>query len=257
MTADRRKWVAFAVVGVATTLADQLSKWRARSTLPVTPDGCAVPDDMVDGRCVGVPVSVISDLWDWRLSMNPGAAFGVFSGQAGARVFLSIVAVVAVAVMVYMVHRFIVWRYQEPDSGIAPEDQLRHHSNMRLNVKARRSRATPGEACAVPCFKESLVNRLRSALPDDEVVEETRRTFAALADRTRIRLLHALKSDEELCVCDLAHVLGMSVSATSHHLRKLRDLKILKHRDDGKMTYYSLRDGFAAELVAKALRRAA
>ena len=147
MTTDRRKWTVFVVVGVTTMLADQLSKWWARSALPVTPDGCAVPDDMVDGRCVGVPVPFISDLWDWRLSMNPGAAFGMLAGQAGARVVLSIVTVVAVAVMVYMLHRarpeqrgaawglglvvggalgnlfdrivfgvvtdFIVWRYQE------------------------------------------------------------------------------------------------------------------------------------------------
>ena len=55
---------------------------------------------------------------------------------------------------------------------------------------------------------------------------------------------------------DVAHVLGMSVSAASHHLRKLRDLKILKYRNDRKMAYYSLRDRFAAELVQHALRQA-
>lgn len=105
MSADRRKWVVFILVGTMAMLADQVSKWWARSALPVTPEGCAVPADVVDGRCAGVPVSVITDLWDWRLSMNPGSAFGMFSGQAGARVLLSVVAVVAVAVMVYMVHR--------------------------------------------------------------------------------------------------------------------------------------------------------
>lgn len=147
MAGDRRKWVTFATIAIAAALLDQLSKWWARSALPVRPEGCAVPDDLVAGRCAGVPVSVIPDLWDWRLSMNRGSAFGLFSGQDGARVFLSIVAVVAVAVMVYMVHRarpeerasiwglallvggalgnlfdrvvvgvvtdFIVWRYQE------------------------------------------------------------------------------------------------------------------------------------------------
>jgi len=48
----------------------------------------------------------------------------------------------------------------------------------------------------------------------------------------------------------------MSVSAASHHLRKLRDLRLLKYRNDGKMAYYSLRDHFAAKLVAYALRQA-
>jgi len=83
-----------------------------------------------------------------------------------------------------------------------------------------------------------------------------RNTPAALADRTRLRILQALADDEELCVCDVAHVLGMSVSVASHHLRKLRDLRLLKYRNDGKMAYYSLRNRFAAKLVEHALRQA-
>jgi DNA-binding transcriptional ArsR family regulator len=55
-------------------------------------------------------------------------------------------------------------------------------------------------------------------------------------------------------VCDVAHVVGMSVSAASHHLRKLRDLKVLKYRNDGKMAYYSLREGLAGELVSQTIR---
>ncbi len=98
--------------------------------------------------------------------------------------------------------------------------------------------------------------RLRGAMPSDEALEEARVVFTALADRTRLKLLHALLGGEELCVCDVAHVLGTSVSAASHHLRKLRDLRILKYRTDGKMAYYSLKDRFAAKLVEQALKRA-
>lgn len=90
-------------------------------------------------------------------------------------------------------------------------------------------------------------------MPSDEELEAARITFGALADGTRLKILHALKDGEELCVCDVAHVLGMSVSAASHHLRKLRDLRILKYRNDGKMAYYSLRDPFAGDLVKRAL----
>lgn len=97
---------------------------------------------------------------------------------------------------------------------------------------------------------------LRAAMPPEDRLEEARVLFAALADRTRLKVLYALSNGEELCVCDVAHVLQMSVSAASHHLRKLRDLKILKYRNDGKMAYYSLRDRFAAELVQQALRQA-
>jgi DNA-binding transcriptional ArsR family regulator len=93
-------------------------------------------------------------------------------------------------------------------------------------------------------------------MPSDEQLDEAQVLFSALADRTRLKVLLALRGGEELCVCDVAHVIGMSVSAASHHLRKLRDLKILKYRNDGKMAYYSLRDRFAAELVHLALSEA-
>lgn len=130
---------------------------------------------------------------------------------------------------------------------------------MRLNVQAKaiHEAGIRGDLCNVPCFKQDLVARLRAAMPQGEEIEDARVFFAALADRTRLRVLHALKDGEELCVCDVAHVLQISVSAASHHLRKLRDLKILEHRNDGKMAYYSLRDRFAAELVRQALRQAA
>ena len=81
--------------------------------------------------------------------------------------------------------------------------------------------------------------------------------FAALADGTRLKLLHVLRSGDELCVCDVAHVLGISVSSASHHLRKLRELKILAYRNDGKMAYYSLRDRFVGDVASRALAQAA
>lgn len=130
---------------------------------------------------------------------------------------------------------------------------------MRANVRTTSllPSVPPEELCNVPCFKGELVARLRNAMPSDEELEEARVVFTALADRTRLKLLHALRGGEELCVCDVAHVLGMSVSSASHHLRKLRDLRILKFRTDGKMAYYSLRDRFAARLVEQALKQAA
>ena len=113
--------------------------------------------------------------------------------------------------------------------------------------------ATKDDICQVRCFNEKVVKRLRAALPSEENLEEAQVLFAALADRQRLKVLHALRNGEELCVCDVAHVLGMSVSAASHHLRKLRDLRILKYRSDGKMAYYSVRNPSAARLVRKAL----
>lgn len=126
-----------------------------------------------------------------------------------------------------------------------------NHSNVRLDERAK---AGEDPCCNVPCFKEDLVTRLRSELPDKDELENLRVVFTALSDGTRLKLLHALRGGDELCVCDAAHVLGMSVAATSHHLRKLRDLRILKFRNDGKMAYYSLRNPVIRTLINRALR---
>jgi DNA-binding transcriptional ArsR family regulator len=93
-------------------------------------------------------------------------------------------------------------------------------------------------------------------MPDHEALEDAQTLFSALADRARLRILFAFQSGDELCVCDVAHVLGVSVSTASHHLRRLRDLKLLKYRNDGKMAYYSLRDKFAGRMAVQALNHA-
>ena len=124
---------------------------------------------------------------------------------------------------------------------------------MRTN--RRKPARESASACDIPCFKGELVARLRKEIAGDEAFAETSALFGALADRARLKILYALRTGEELCVCDVAHVLGMSISAASHHLRKLRDLRILKYRNDGKMAYYSIRNKTAAKIVATEVER--
>ncbi|WDL99704.1 helix-turn-helix transcriptional regulator (plasmid) [Alicyclobacillus sp. ALC3] len=73
-------------------------------------------------------------------------------------------------------------------------------------------------------------------------------SFKALADPTRIRMLHNL-TRRELCVCDLAEVLGMTQSAVSHQLRYLRTLRIVKSRRDGNTVYYTCDDAHIVGLL--------
>jgi ArsR family transcriptional regulator, lead/cadmium/zinc/bismuth-responsive transcriptional repressor len=73
-------------------------------------------------------------------------------------------------------------------------------------------------------------------------------TFKVLGDPTRVRIAWAL-SREELCVCDLAALLGMSQSAVSHSLRALRDLRLVRHRKEGRIAYYALDDEHIASLL--------
>ena len=100
-----RAWKVFLIVGVLTLAADQASKVWARSSLPVHPAGCTIPDDIVDRKCIGTAVSVVDGVWEWRLSFNPGSAFGLFSSRDGARVFLTVVGILAVFGMLWMMRK--------------------------------------------------------------------------------------------------------------------------------------------------------
>ncbi len=99
------------------------------------------------------------------------------------------------------------------------------------------------------------MEQVRQALPDDDALETAEILFSALADKSRLKILHALQGGEELCVCDVAAVLNVQVSAVSHHLRKLRDLKLLKYRNDGKLVYYSLRDESVSRVLNHVLKK--
>jgi len=98
---------------------------------------------------------------------------------------------------------------------------------------------------------------LRLALEDHALVERLARTFKALGDPTRSKLVFAL-SIHEMCVSDLADALGASLSATSHQLRILRDLDIVRVRRSGKSQLYALNEqafGFCAPRVCQAWKR--
>ena len=105
----RKKWTLFLIVAVLSLVADQVTKIWARGSLPVVRHqggaACIVPEDIVNRACVGHPVSVVDGFWEWRLSMNPGSAFGLFSSQTGARVLLSIVGIIAVFGMIWMLRK--------------------------------------------------------------------------------------------------------------------------------------------------------
>ena len=100
---------------------------------------------------------------------------------------------------------------------------------------------TVGDACDIQFVDEKKVNRARRAMKSAEAVVALAETFKILGDPTRIKIAFAL-SREELCVCDIANLLGVSQSAVSHSLRTLRQLKLVKFRKEGKIAYYTLDD---------------
>src|SRR5512140_855116 len=93
---------------------------------------------------------------------------------------------------------------------------------------------------------------VRELLLSDASVADLAETYKVLGDATRVRLLDAL-SRAELCVCDLAGLLGLSESAVSHQLRLLRGMRLVKARRDGRHIYYSLDDEHIVRLFEQGL----
>lgn len=96
------------------------------------------------------------------------------------------------------------------------------------------------------------VQRVREHSIDAATTARLAAIFKALADPTRVNMLHALLHSE-LCVSDLATLLGMTESAVSHQLRLLRDLQIVRARRDGKLIFYALDDDHVAHLFQLSL----
>jgi DNA-binding transcriptional ArsR family regulator len=108
------------------------------------------------------------------------------------------------------------------------------------------------DMCEVELFDPERVAAARAQMLPDHQIESLSSIFQCVGHPTRIRILQALFS-QELCVCDLAQVLGISVSAVSHQLRTLRSMRVVKFRRDGKMAYYSIDDEHVRSLFALGL----
>jgi len=108
------------------------------------------------------------------------------------------------------------------------------------------------DECDVRIIHEDRVARARENILDSETLELVSRTFKALGDPTRLKILWALDHGE-MCVCDLAAMLGVSESAVSQQLRTLRQLSLVANRREGTVLYYHLMDEHVRQLVNMAL----
>ncbi len=97
------------------------------------------------------------------------------------------------------------------------------------------------------------VRAARTAMPSDRMVRALAETFSALSDPTRVRIIYTL-AGQELCVFDLARLLGLTGSAISHQLRLLRGQRLVKYRKEGKIAFYSLDDDHIRNLMEECIR---
>ncbi|MBN8192630.1 winged helix-turn-helix transcriptional regulator [Bacillus sp. NTK074B] len=104
------------------------------------------------------------------------------------------------------------------------------------------------DVCEVTCVEDEKVNRLKSII----ITQNTSKVadiFKALSDQTRMKIAYALTIEDELCVCDVANIVGSSTATASHHLRLLKKQGLAKFRKKGKLVYYSLDDHHVKQLI--------
>ena len=113
-------------------------------------------------------------------------------------------------------------------------------SIKELNVEA--------EVCELQHVHEGVVDDVRMKMPDDEKLTDLADLYKIFSDATRVKILYYLLNSE-LCVCDMASLLDMNSPAVSHHLRILKQSKLVKSKKVGKEAIYSLADEHVATIL--------
>ena len=114
------------------------------------------------------------------------------------------------------------------------------------------TRADRAADCEVHCVHPLAVARTQAGLPTDAMIERATNLMKVVSDPTRFRILSALTL-EELCVCDLAVIAGISESTMSHQLRHLRALEVVRFKKVGRIAYYRLADESVTRLIRDVL----
>ncbi len=102
--------------------------------------------------------------------------------------------------------------------------------------------------CQCEVIHEDIVNDVQKKMPDKDEYIELASLFKMFGDGTRVQILHALEL-HEMCVCDLASLLGITKSAVSHQLKALKLSNLVKFRREGQVVFYSLADDHVKTLI--------
>lgn len=105
-----------------------------------------------------------------------------------------------------------------------------------------------GPNCNCTIFHQDVLNSVEENLLPDDKLTDIADFFKVMGDFTRIKIMEAIK-DEELCVCDLGHLLGVTKSAISHQMRTLRKYNIVTSKKKGKMVYYRLNQDYISTMI--------
>jgi ArsR family transcriptional regulator, lead/cadmium/zinc/bismuth-responsive transcriptional repressor len=108
------------------------------------------------------------------------------------------------------------------------------------------------DTCEIYCYDEEKVNRIQGDLLKVDI-SSVAKMLKAIADENRAKITYALCQEEELCVCDIANIIGITVANASHHLRTLHKQGLVKFRKEGKLAFYSLDDEHVKQIMMIAL----
>ena len=104
------------------------------------------------------------------------------------------------------------------------------------------------ECCEIHETHENIIHQIEDGMPSEALIQNLADFYKVFGDVTRVKILCVL-FQSELCVCDLAEVVGMTQSAVSHQLRILKQMKLVKNRREGKIVYYSLADAHIQSII--------
>ena len=125
------------------------------------------------------------------------------------------------------------------------------YSSKYLNEN-RGEKMNKNDTCEIYCYDEEKVNRIQGDLQTVDI-SSVAKMLKAIADENRAKITYALCQEEELCVCDIANIIGITVANASHHLRTLHKQGIVKFRKEGKLAFYSLDDEHVKQIMMIAL----
>lgn len=104
------------------------------------------------------------------------------------------------------------------------------------------------QVCEDHIVHENIVEKVKGMMPDDESIYDLADLFKMFGDTTRMKIMYVLL-ESEMCVCDIAEILGMTQSAISHQLRILKASKLITSRREGKSIIYFLADEHVRSIV--------
>ena len=131
-------------------------------------------------------------------------------------------------------------------------DQASLTAEQRYMESQRREDRYNVERCDLTCTHQDIIERVRAGLPDEDTLYDLTELFRIFGDSTRVRILYLLFASE-MCVCDMAALLGLSQSAVSHQLRALKNVRLVKARREGKTVFYSLADDHVKVIIDQGL----